>query len=288
MGGIRHLGVLLLAAGLSVPLAAQTPRNNPRIDVLGASVSAGYVDLRIPDTGIPNDTVPLFRVLRHVWPAETATVTNRADIAMFANPERFGGGQVIKTQRNQPDLVVAVDFMFWFGYGNASRGETGRAERLALQSKAFEILDDLRCPIILGDYPDMDGASARMLSPRMIPDESTLAELNARLRAWADERPTVHLFPLARWVRRMKEEGVTLPLQAGPVQSPPLYLLQGDKLHATRLGVTLLAYEVQEMAKELMPTGHQLNGDPVSLDHLIEAAGAQPDLEGIKKAPAPR
>lgn len=284
MGGAQRLGALLLALG--TPLCAQPPRT-PRIDVLGASVSAGYVDLRMPESGIPNDTVPLFRVLRHVWPAETATVTNRADIAMFANPERFGGRQIIQSRRNQPDLVLAVDFMFWFGYGNVRPGDEGRKQRLELQRKALELLDRIECPIILGDYPDMNGASARMLHPRMIPDEETLIELNARLRAWAAERPRVHLFPLAQWVKHLKEDGVTLPLEEGPVQSPPLYLLQADRLHATRLGVTLLAYQLQKIAKETLPQGHQLNGEPVTLDHLIEAVGAGPDLEGIRKAPRP-
>ncbi len=248
-------------------------------------MSAGYKDLRLGKDGEPNDTVPLLRALRHIWPSQTAMVVTRAHMAMFSDPQGLGERQVRQALRGQPDLVVAVDFLFWFGYGSVGRGDRGRESRLQLQAKGLELLDSLNCPIILGDYPDMSGADARILHPRMIPDEETLDELNRRLRDWAEERPRVRLFPLARWVKQLVEEGYPIPMEKGPAQTPPLYLLQSDRLHATRLGMAVLGFQVQDFARRALPEGHPLVGEPVSIDNLIEAIGAQGDLERLKRTP---
>lgn len=282
---IRAHGVLA-AAFLALPLLAQPTPPTPRIDIIGASVSAGYVDPRANGDLERNDTVPLLRVLRHIWPGEAATVASRANAALFRDAPTLGERQVRLTERSHPDLVVAVDFLFWFGYGSAGRGERGREARLRLQTEGLELLERLQCPVILGDYPDMSGADARILHPAMVPDRETLDELNRRLRAWAEARPNVHVFPLARWVQQVKEEGYPIPLKEGPLQSPPLFLLQSDKLHATRLGMALLGYQVQAFAKSAFPEDHPLVKNPVSLDAIIEAIGAAPDLEELRKAPA--
>ena len=158
---------------------------------------------------------------------------------------------------------------------------------VVLQAAGLELLDRLQCPIILGDYPDVTGADARILHPRMIPDEESLAELNRRLHAWAEERARVHIFPLAAWVKQLVNEGYALPLEKGPLQTPPRYLLQSDKLHATRLGMALLGYQVQALASRALPDGHSLVRDTVSLDSIITAIGAEGALEGLKKAPSP-
>ncbi len=286
MGAYRtRIRAALAVAAIGQVLSAQPTPEIPRVEILGASVSAGYKDLRLGKDGEPNDTVPLLRALRHIWPNETATVVTRAHMGMFSDPQGLGERQVRRALRGEPDLVVAVDFLFWFGYGSVGGGDRGRQSRLQLQAKGLELLDGLKCPIILGDYPDMSGADARILHPRMIPDNETLDELNSRLRSWAEERPRVHVFPLARWVKQLVEEGYPIPREKGLVQTPPLYLLQNDRLHATRLGMAVLGFQVQDFARRALPEGHPLGGEPVSIDNLIEAIGAQGDLERLKKAP---
>lgn len=285
MGDQRNRVCAALAvAALGLPVLAQPTSATPRIEILGASVSAGYVDLRVGANGESNDTVPLLRVLRHIWPRDAVTMGTRSNIAMFRDPLGFGDRQLRQALRSPPDLVVAVDFMFWFGYGSVARGDRGREARLQLQAAGLQLLDRLQCPIILGDYPDMAGADARILHPRMIPDEESLAELNRRLHAWAEERARVHIFPLAAWVKQLVNEGYPLPLEKGPLQAPPLYLLQSDKLHATRLGMALLGYQVQGFIRRALPDGHSLVRDSVSLDSIIVAIGAEGELEGLKKA----
>ena len=58
-----------------------------------------------------------------------------------------------------------------------------------------------------------------------------------------------------------------------------------DRLHVTRLGMALLGFQVQDFARRALPEGHPLVEEPVSIDTLIEAIGAQGDLERLKKAP---
>ncbi|MGE0145726.1 MAG: hypothetical protein AB7T19_20760, partial [Planctomycetota bacterium] len=82
---IRHgsalalaIGVLLLTASGRAqaegsgpsPAAAPAPaREKPVVLVLGASVSAGFVDPRAREDGERNSTVRLATALRQLWPA---------------------------------------------------------------------------------------------------------------------------------------------------------------------------------------------------------------------------
>ena len=50
---------------------------------------------------------------------------------------------------------------------------------------------------------------------------------------------------------------------------------------------SLLAYQLQEFVREVLPEQHRLQGEAVSLDELIEAVGAKPDLEGLRRVRSP-
>src|SRR5690606_36728161 len=87
------------------------------VTVIGASVSSGFVDF-ITGTGTAerNQTVPLWNALQPLW-GKDVRVRSRSVMQMFEDPLRYGRLQVARAAKDDPALVVAVDFLFWFGYG---------------------------------------------------------------------------------------------------------------------------------------------------------------------------
>ncbi len=103
--------------------------------------------------------------------------------------------------------------------------------------------------------------------------------MKARTRAWAKERKRVHLFELGSLVRRMKTEGVVLELAGGAFQVPPAGMLQGDRLHANRLGMAYLGSLLQARLGSIL-AGRKLP-DWV-LDDFVELARADDDVDSIR------
>jgi hypothetical protein len=277
------VAVLTSLFALLQPLRAQservqTPDQPLQVAIVGASVSAGCVD-PLSGGSADNSTVPLLRILKP-WLAEReARVQSRADMLMFQDAETKGRLQIERTLKSPPDLVFAVDFLFWFGYGRL-RADDEAAARLRRFEAGLGLLAQLQCPVVVGDLPDVTGASARMISPAMIPAPAVLARLNERLRAWAAERRQVVVFPVAELVLRMKRDGVALPLAAGELATPPGGLMQGDRLHANRLGMAWLGFRLQDALRPV----DALDLPAWSLEQFVAAAGAEADLADLAAA----
>jgi hypothetical protein len=281
---LRSLSCLLL-----VPLAAQgaAPVPKPlRVHIVGASVSGGFEDGPATGATEQGESVPLVAVLK-AWAGDDARVTTHNPLRMqglFLDPPKLGAEQIEGALRAKPDVLVAFDFPFWFAYGHVDRGGEGgeakaRADRLA---GGLDLLARLDVPMLVGDLPDMQGAARRMLSPRQIPAPDLLEQLNAQLAAWAAARPNVHLVPLGSLVRTMKDQGVELPLADGSLRTPPGALLQGDRLHATRLGMAFLGLSLQGPLCAAFPAGHPLRQRAWTLAQFVEATGAGPELDLLR------
>jgi len=135
---------------------------------------------------------------------------------------------------SDPTCLVAVDFLFWFCYGFLD-AEGGRidneSERLDLLEIGLGLLDAYGGPIVVGDLPDMSPAVGVMLSLSQLPEPETLKRANERIRAWADRRERVTVYPLSSLVEQVRSgAGVDL---AGLVWTPEQArrFIQRDKLH---------------------------------------------------------
>lgn len=279
------LAALLL---LAVPLSAQREETvaPERIHIIGASVSGGFTDGPLFGAEKQGQSVSLHRVLKK-WCDGEVKVTTHPPMEMwmlFKDPVATGKKEIALAKRRKADAVVAIDFPFWFAYGYA------RGDEKTTRTKRFEqclaMLDQLERPVVVGDLPDMRGASTRMLRPRQIPSPEILELLNERLAAWARKRENVLLVPLAGLVRELKVDGVELPLDGGKLRTPPCALLQEDRLHATRLGMAMLTFRMQEKLQHLFPKAHALHGHTWAFEQFVEAAGAEVELEGLQEAAA--
>lgn len=279
------LGLVASMASAIGQEAQATQPETLRLEIVGASVSAGFVDGVLTGGDPSNQTVPLGQLVKR-WVQSTETkVNSRADAMMFLEAERSGALQLERAKKQEPSVLLAVDFLFWFAYGQID--STGKGEgkaRLERLQRGLALLDSVPCPMLISDLPDMRGASPRMLRPSMIPSTDDLKVLNEEIRTWASTRPRVRVFDLAATVARLKNEGVVLPCGDHEVPSGPGALLQKDLLHANRLGMAYLGFCLQPLVRELVPEALRKNLPDASFLQFCEFAGASGELEDLAAA----
>lgn len=236
------------SAAAPEPARAESLAQLERIGVMGASVSAGF-----------GESAPLHRMLQ-VGLAVPGEVFDASSSAMFLRAEELGHVQQQIMRLRGVRVVVAVDFLFWFAYG-----EKSVQARHADLELGLRLLDALSVPIFVGDLPDVRDASPQMISPRQIPTPEELAELNARIRAWAGDRGDVHLLPMAGWLEALRSGSP--PRVGGEAVDASEPLLQWDGLHPTAWGQAVLAALVLEEVRAALPGlgAEDLVSDPMEL-----------------------
>src|SRR5689334_1804853 len=101
---------------------------------------------------------------------------------MFMNPDAFAPTQVEAATNARPTLVIGVDFLFWFCYGDG-RTDSERAQRF---EQGLKLLEQIPCPLVVGDIPDVSAATnTGIISNEQVPSASARAAANKRLKAWA-------------------------------------------------------------------------------------------------------
>ncbi len=271
---------------LPLPLQSQgTPPRKPaspldRVVVLGASLSAGFGNL-----------LPLHMILRKAFPERKwtpKTLENRATSLFFLQPLATGKFQVDKALDFKPTLAVGLDFLFWYLYGQIP--EKARLGRLEKGLKQVERLGKI--PVLLGDIPDMHGASPDMLPPDAIPSRETLKQANRRIHAWAKKHANILLFPLAEFTEKTKAKGWILKPQPGekpafqPLHLTSAQLLQKDRLHPSRAGAWLLGRLLVQFMEKRFPALKKKGSPRIPASLILgELPGAS---QKGKEIPAPK
>lgn len=265
--------------------ASATQPETLRLEIVGASVSAGFVDGVLTGGDPSNRTVSLGTLVKRWVQSTEAKVNSRADEMMFLAAERSGAQQLERAKKQQPTVLLAVDFLFWFAYGDIQTEGTSEGDaRLARLRHGLGLLDGMPCAMLISDLPDMRGASRRMLRPSMIPSPDDLKALNAEIRTWASTRPRVRVFELAATVARLKDQGVALQCGDHEVPSGPGALLQKDLLHANRLGMAYLGHCLQPVVRDLVPEALRKELPEVTFLQFCDFAGATGELEDLAAA----
>ncbi len=240
----------------STPPAPEARPEHPllrSIVFVGASATAGFgVVLPDPDKKERSVTLPLaasFAGAVNEVHADAALRTFGSGL-FFLSPVVTGGAQVDRALELKPTLVVAVDFLFWYGYGS-DNGKGGRVEREAERLEKLELgfrqLERFgtEIPIVVGDFPNMERAVGKMISRDQMPEQETLAQLNERFHAWAKGRPNIIVFPLAELVEALKSEEV-VEIAGQRFDKTKGRLIQSDDLHPTARGSIALGLRIAE------------------------------------------
>jgi hypothetical protein len=224
------------AAGTKAPAKDGEPVF-ARVFVIGASASAGF---RTRDEA--GETVTLAKVLDAALRVEHGEVRSASSSLLFINPIVAAETCARQAAAARPTLVVAVDFLFWFGYGF----KAGEAQRLADLEKGLKLLERFACPVVIARIPDMSEAVGEMLDRRQVPAPETLRALNQRIDEWAEARGNIAVMPLAEFLDAVK---AGKEARAGATKYPPGSLrriLQRDNLHPTVEGLAGIAVGVLE------------------------------------------
>lgn len=266
--------VLVLSFLSFLPLRAQDALNLPagsnpwkRIVMIGASVSAGFIESE-PFGGTNTLQYRLSRYLDAALIAPHEPTRNLATAMFFYKPERHGKYQLEQAIAADPTLVVGIDFLFWFCYGEGATD----AERLDRFEKGLKLLEPLKCPLIVGDLPDASAAVNRMLRPDQMPALNVLATANERLKEWAEKHPNVVVVPLSTFLRsvltnsEVNLRNVTLP--RGETRS----LIQSDRLHPSPRGCAVIALALLDAFQSIRPaqTADEIRWDPKEVFRLAQ------------------
>jgi hypothetical protein len=222
-------------AGVSAPEKAAWSR----IVMIGASASAGFIESE-PFGGPTTSNLRLNRYLDAALQTSHEPVRNFSSAMFFMQPEGQGQSQSERALQTNPSLLVALDYLFWFCYGDGSTDK----ERLQRFEQGLKFLEPFRCPLIIGDLPDASAAVERMLTPDQIPSHAALSAANRRLKEWASARKQTVVIPLSAFMRNaMANKPLTVhghTLGEGKTR----VLLQDDKLHPSAAGCAVLALAI--------------------------------------------
>lgn len=257
------LAALVLCAPLAVPapctvLAAQSPATlsealpepvTARVAVVGASLSAGW-DL----SRTYHARIDFADVARAGLRAPGSQARSFADAWLFSAPQRIAPPLVEAARAWQPTLVLALDFPFWFGYGEPLSEEA----RLELLERGLALLEPIEAPLLVGDFPDMSAATRAishlgfpMLRASQVPQPATLRKLNARLTEWAAERPGRVLVSLDGFHRALAQGGEVVVRGNRWADGDLARLLLEDQLHPSvegQIALLLCALDALERA----------------------------------------
>ncbi len=236
-----------------------------RVAVIGASLSEGYGS---KTTWQATFEASLTRPM--------TCVLNKATALTFMSPNRFAVPQAKKALEAKPTLLLAVDYLFWFGYGEQdleAQPLASEEARLALLEKGLALLEGFECPVVVGDFPDMSDAVGVMLMPSQMPAPETLRKLNERLAAWAKTKPNVVLISISTLVGDMQAaKPIKIGAQTYPAEQTARWLSE-DKLHPTGEGLAALATEIgfELEARKLLEGSEHTPDVPTTLARRAQA-----------------
>lgn len=161
-----------------------------RIAVIGASVSAGFGGM-----SVANEMKAA---------ASDARVFDAARLDMYQDALTIGPNEVRQALDSQPDLVIALDFLFWYEYASASPQQ--RTQRFEAGLAELDKIRATGAAVIVGDVPSYTQASELILPHSMIPSATELADFNVRLRVWAADRKIV-VVPFAEMCQPLLSDG---------------------------------------------------------------------------------
>ena len=299
LSSTTHMLDLVFAAALLLAPAQETPavpvERAPldRVVILGASVSAGAGTAT--ELEVRRD-VGLGTFLAATWSASPETPpapTDLGSVYFFMDPRERGAKQVEEAREAEPTVVVALDFLFWYVFGERTTRDPRRARGL---EEGLRALETLECPIVLGDLPNIEHAltgagpfGAPLVHRGMFPTERERRAMNERVSEWAEKREQVAIVPLSDLVAHMKDGG-TVELRGSSWTIEEIGdALQKDRLHPTVLGTCWVALHVAEALVELelaAPERFRWDGTAVAarVRELTEPARAKKRELDAKKA----
>lgn len=240
------LAAVLVGHSSGIPLRAEdTPQaevsTHAPLVIIGASASSGFV----PTEPFGGPKTPEYRLGNYLAAAlvnPNTPMKSFATAAFFFEADKQAKTQIEDALAAKPRAVVGVDFLFWFCYGRVANED----ERRARFERGLAYLEQLSCPLVIGDIPDASAAAGGMLNIKQVPPPESIAAANRRLAEWVSARKNVSLISLSTFMNACMEDRA---FAIGPLAFPDgqtRKLLQSDKLHPARHGCAVLALAIMD------------------------------------------
>jgi len=268
------------------PAPTPVPSALERVAFLGASLTDGFG--LSSELDAPMKLAGIFTLA--LQGSSALTVHDLGDSNFFSDPTGVGRRAQERARALEPTLVVAADFLFWFAYGYLD-GCDPRGGRL---QTGLDLLAGFECPVVVGDLPDMSPAlkgrspmtgGRPLLAREQIPADRCLAALNARITAWAEARPNVHVFPLSRFAEAVHQEGVLEVRGNRYDEERKRTLMQEDLLHPTASGAVAAVVSILDtLASADVLDDEQVLWDAAALEKAVWEATAEEREEKARRA----
>ncbi|MCA8956468.1 MAG: hypothetical protein KDC87_10370 [Planctomycetes bacterium] len=284
--------VLVSSVVGQAPAAAAPPRPKATCAVLGGSVSAGLAWRRFESYSPDPDPVAFAerQLKRSIEEREYELRTDGLSVGKALSSLAGGSVEILDYAqifyRNQDSvvgrqlrlavevrkcrLVVGLDLLVWFGFGDierprtklsaAQQAEFAAARRLALQQRAFALLDKhlaastaTKTVFVIGDYPDLTKANPILLRPHQRPTAAVLAELNKRFHEFAAKRDRILVFPMNRLLSSAVRHQLELRVGDKSRKLRDEDTLQFDNIHPNKVGLAVLLGELRDLVAKSAP-----------------------------------
>lgn len=263
-----------------------------RVTTIGASMTDGFgVSFwRAGDDRPIRETTDLAGVLRAATD-EGLVISNLGTGQFFLNPEGIGTLVVDRVLKRKPDLVVGLDYLFWFVYGTIgpeAKPMRTPAQRMVMLERGLELLErlvDAGVPLVIGDIPDMSAAGGGIMLRSQVPKEETRIAANDRISEWASKHPEVRLLSLDRIHGLLDGDG---PLETAGSRIPAAertHLLQPDRLHPTVGGLSIVAAELLAFLSEDPELGERMPASDIDYSSLLEKVTGRRQLRPRRPSP---
>ena len=217
--------------------------------LIGASVSAGFTKSELFG-GKKTTAYQLKHYLDAAILSDHEPTEAFGGALFFMSPEKTGGICVEKALAKNPTLVVAIDFLFWFCYGEGMTPE----QRVAMFDKGLTLLEKMDAPMVVGDLPYTEAAVDKMLSKEQLPPREIVDQCNKRLREWSTARKNVAVLDLSGFMAAAVANRSLKVRDHTWAEGSSRALLQDDLLHPSHHGCVALTALVLDAALKTSPT----------------------------------
>lgn len=231
--------LLVARAETSTPAApTEPPAAFARVALCGASVTDGFL--------IPHEVhamISLADTLAAACAFDAPLPMRRSSALFFFEPRHYATRYLEQIEAYDPTLLIAVDFLFWFGYGwNAEN------QRVARLDEGLKLLERFHCPVVIGSFPDVSAAATRgvgihggpMIAVGQVPQPDTLRQLNERVAQFAATHQNVIVVPMGEFLGQLAA-GTPIDVRGNRYGADGFTrLMDQDLLHPNFEGLSML------------------------------------------------
>jgi len=241
----KTIAFLLLIVFIGGCFQYTKPITIERVAVTGASVTAGYGLITPPIKGnFGGYPINLKHIVDAMILAPHEEVAYFGDSMFFAHPVVSGKEIIEKISAYDPTLIIAVDYLFWFAYGDV--GLSGEEYRIKKFNEGLSCLENVKSDLLIGNIPDVHKAIGRVLSASHVPTVETIQKMNRMLNSWVLLHQNVTVLDVYTLYGALLNDAAiktdTFTWPAGSQEK----LLQKDMLHMTLEGTVAASLVVAD------------------------------------------